>query len=158
RVLELGPSAGREGGQVVFDGPASAYAARFGLRAAASIAARTPRAPTGAIGIVGARANNLQNVTVDLPLGVVVAATAASGSGQRPLTDEVLYRAIARARGYKDIEAPGAYQRLEGTSGIKTVTLVDQAPLGRTSRGNPATYSGAWNRFRALFAEQPEAT
>ena len=70
---------------------------------------------------------------------------------------DVLYRHVARARGYKDVEAPGLYRRIEGTADIRTVTLVDQAPLGRTSRGNPATYTGAWNRIRELFAERPEA-
>jgi excinuclease ABC subunit A len=87
----------------------------------------------------------------------VVAVTGASGSGKSTLIEDVLYRALARARGYRDVEPPGAYRRLEGTSGITTVTLVDQAPLGRTSRGNPGTYSAAYSRIRAIFADSPDA-
>ena len=114
-------------------------------------------APDPAITIVGAKANNLLDVTVRIPLDAVVAITGPSGSGKSTLVEEVLYRALARARGYSDVEPAGLHRRLEGTSSIKTVTLVDQAPLGRTSRGNPATYTSAWNRIRAIFAAQPEA-
>src|SRR5262249_39699589 len=103
------------------------------------------------------RANNLRNVNVDIPLGVVAAIAGPSGSGKSTLVDEIVYRAIARARGYRDVEAPGAYQRIEGTSSIKAVTLVDQAPLGRTSPATPAPHTAAWNRFRSLFAAAPEA-
>ncbi|AUX21811.1 excinuclease ABC subunit A [Sorangium cellulosum] len=153
RVVELGPGAGKQGGRVTYDGPPAGLSARGPLAPA-----RTERrAPGGKITIHGARENNLRDVTVDVPLGVVVAVTGPSGSGKSTLVSDVLYRHIARARGYKDIEAPGLYRRIEGTAGIRAVTLVDQAPLGRTSRGNPATYSGAWNRVRALFAERPEA-
>jgi excinuclease ABC subunit A len=162
RVVELGPGAGSRGGAIVFDGTPDALTTRADLptgRALARGAAprRERREPSGAIRLVGAKANNLRDVTVSIPLGVVVAVTGASGSGKSTLVDDVLYRAIARARGYKDVEPPGPYTRLEGTSGIKTVSLVDQAPLGRTSRGNPATYTGAWNRVRALFAAEPDA-
>ncbi|UQA55727.1 excinuclease ABC subunit UvrA [Polyangium aurulentum] len=165
RVLELGPGAGKQGGKVVFDGTPEELSQRAELptgralaRSAGDVMKPGDRpGPRGAINIVGVRANNLRDVTVRLPLGQVVCVTGASGSGKSTLVEEVLYRAIARARGYKDIEQPGLHRRIEGTSGIKAVTLVDQAPLGRTSRGNPATYTGAWNRIRQLFAAQPEA-
>ena len=162
RVVELGPGAGRGGGRIVFDG-APVELARRGDTAEerAGVAPTQPRPPAaagaGAVTVVGARANNLRDVTVQIPLGAVVAITGPSGSGKSTLIEEILYRALARARGYRDVEAPGAHRRIEGTARIKTVTLVDQAPLGRTSRGNPATYSGAWNRVRALFAASPDA-
>ncbi|TKD12036.1 excinuclease ABC subunit UvrA [Polyangium fumosum] len=165
RVVELGPGAGKQGGRVVFDGAPAELARRGDLptgralaRGAASVASADERtAPRGSISIVDARANNLKDVSVRMPLGQVVCVTGASGSGKSTLVEDVLYRALARARGYKDIEPAGAHKKIEGTSGIKVVTLVDQAPLGRTSRGNPATYTGAWNRIRQKFAAEPEA-
>src|SRR5262249_1579061 len=96
--------------------------------------------------------NNLRDVTAKIPLGMVVAVTGASGSGKSTLVDDILYRAIARARGYRDVEAPGAHTRIEGSAGILEVTLVDQAPLGRTPRGNPAPYAGAWDRMGQVLA------
>jgi excinuclease ABC subunit A len=165
RVIELGPSAGKKGGRVIFDGTPEALAAEGTSptgRALAHAHVRTSSAPQvstprGAISIVGARANNLKDITVRLPLGQVVCVTGASGSGKSSLVDDVLYRAIARARGYKDIDTPGTHKRIEGTSSIKTVTIVDQSPLGRTSRGNAATYTSAWNRIRQIYAALPEA-
>jgi len=154
RVVELGPGAGVHGGHVVFDGPSKD---RPIFAADRAISARPKAEPMGKITIVGAHANNLRDVTVTIPLGVVVAVTGASGSGKSTLVEDVLYRSLAKARGYKDIEAPGAHQKIEGTAGILSVTLVDQGALGRTSRGNPATYTTAWNRIRAMFAAQPEA-
>jgi excinuclease ABC subunit A len=154
RVVELGPGAGVHGGRVVFDGPSKE---RPMLAAPQNEGDRARPEPTGKITIVGAHANNLRDVSVTIPLGVVVAITGASGSGKSTLVEDVLYRSLAKARGYKDIEAPGAHTRIEGTSGILSVTLVDQGALGRTSRGNPATYTTAWNRIRAIFAAQPEA-
>ncbi len=165
RVIELGPKAGKQGGRVIFDGtpedlaadassPTGRALAHAHVRASSAPRESTPR---GAISIVGARANNLKDITVRLPLAQVVCVTGASGSGKSSLVDDILYRAVARARGYKDIETPGTHKRIEGTSSIKTVTIVDQSPLGRTSRGNPATYTSAWNRIRQLFAALPES-
>ncbi|MBW2526494.1 MAG: excinuclease ABC subunit UvrA [Deltaproteobacteria bacterium] len=176
RVIEIGPGAGPAGGRVVFDGSPTELAKRDdlptgrALRGEAGGAGRTPP-PTadeskraneaagdrGAITVVGARAHNLANVTASFPLGQVVAVCGPSGSGKSTLVEEVLYRALARARGYRDIDAAGRHQRIEGATPIRTVTLVNAAPLGRTSRGNAATYTGAWTRFRAMFAAQPAA-
>ncbi len=166
RVIELGPKAGKLGGKVIFDGTPDALAADASSPTGRSLAhahvreappERTHASDRGAISIVGARANNLKDVTVKLPLGRVVCVTGASGSGKSTLVDDVLYRAIAKARGYKDIDAPGLHKRIEGTASIKNVTIVDQSPLGRTSRGNPATYTSAWDRIRKLFAALPES-
>ncbi|MBI4705380.1 MAG: excinuclease ABC subunit UvrA [Deltaproteobacteria bacterium] len=162
RVLELGPGAGADGGALTYDGPPQGLAGRTDLatgRALGACAAprRVPRESTGAISVHGARANNLKDVTVSFPLGAVVAVCGPSGSGKSSLVEEVLYRALARARGYRDVDPPGPYRRIEGATPIRTVTFVDQSPLGRTSRGNAATYTGAWSRMRLLLAAQPEA-
>jgi excinuclease ABC subunit A len=153
RIIELGPGSGPAGGRVTYDGPAESRP-RAGLEREPT---RGVRKPCGHLTIDGARANNLRDVTVDIPLGVVVAVTGPSGSGKSTLVDEVLYRGLARARGYRDVEAPGPYRALRNGAEILSPVLVDQAPLGRTSRGNPATYTGAWDRVRALFGSQPEA-
>src|SRR6185437_9523247 len=172
RIVELGPGAGPAGGKIIYDGPPVPRALtprpplpRAGEgekeRGAPPSPAKRERGAGGVrapgITIEGAKANNLRDVTVDVPLGKVVAVTGPSGSGKSTLVDEVLYRGLARARGYRDIEAPGAYRAIKGGAGVMAVTMVDQAPLGRTSRGNPATYTGAWDRIRAIFGKLPEA-
>src|SRR6185369_7754793 len=107
--------------------------------------------------IRGARANNLRNVSAKIPLGVLCAVTGPSGSGKSTLAVDVLYRSLARVLGDFDEEAPGDHDALEGAEPVKSVTLVDQLPLGRTSRGNAATYTKAWDAIRALYAKEPEA-
>ncbi len=162
RVLELGPSAGRAGGELVFDGsPAAACerrelaTARVLLGAQREVNHRSE--PRGELVVHQARANNLQGLTAAFPLGVVVAICGPSGSGKSSLVEQVLYRALARGLGDHAVEPPGPFGRIEGAEAIRSVTLVDQSPLGRTSRGNPATYTGAWTRLRTRFAAQPQA-
>ncbi len=184
RVVELGPLAGARGGTLTYDGPTegvrarpelATYRALFGAPTALAKSSAPPaKSKTGrkskladavsevvgdgsALTIVGARGNNLKDVTVRLPLGAVVAIAGASGSGKSSLIEDILYRSLARLQGEGDVEAPLEHDRIDGRSLVKGITLVDQAPLGRTSRGNPATYSGAWNRIRALFAQEPES-
>jgi excinuclease ABC subunit A len=155
RLLELGPGAGPAGGQVVYDGPPAGLASL--VESGAKIGDGSGARASGKLTIASAKANNLRDVTVDIPLGCVVAVTGPSGSGKSTLVEEVLYRGLARARGYRDVEMPGAYKAISGATQILAPVLVDQAPLGRTSRGNPATYTGAWDRVRAIFGKQPEA-
>ncbi len=161
RVLELGPGAGAAGGRIVFDGtPAEARAGNTATaRAMAGVSRRTEpvRTPTGFLELRCASANNLRNVDVDVPLGVVCAITGPSGSGKSTLSVDILYRALARHFGDFDEELPGAFKSLTGYAALKRVALVDQSPLGRTSRGNPATYSKAWDCVRTLYGKEPAA-
>jgi excinuclease ABC subunit A len=170
RVVELGPGAGRAGGRIVFDGPpaallasgrsdlATARALGRGVGDARAPTRRTsPRPPSGKLVVRGARAQNLRDVTVTVPLGVVVGVCGPSGSGKSTLVEEVLYHGVARALGVRDAPPPGPHDGIDGIEALRAVELVDQSPLGRTSRGNAATYTGAWARMRALLAAQPEA-
>ncbi|WP_408890950.1 excinuclease ABC subunit UvrA [Myxococcus faecalis] len=162
RVLELGPGAGREGGELCFDGPPEALAKRKDLPTGRLLAGgaetkRAPRERTGELVVKGAREHNLKALSVKVPLGVLCAVTGPSGSGKSTLVDEVLYRHLARRLGVKDVEAPGAVDALEGADAVKAITFVDQSPLGRTSRGNAATYTKAWDRLRERFAAEPDA-
>ncbi len=163
RVIELGPGAGTLGGRIVFDGPPGGLATRTDVAtgrawARSRVADRPPvrRASTGLV-VRGAKANNLDLGEVHVPLGVVCAVTGPSGSGKSTLVEEVIYRSLARALGDSSVPRPGTCQAVEGAGSIGRVVLVDQAPLGRTARGNAATYTKAWNRIRALFAAEPEA-
>ena len=163
RVLELGPGAGAEGGQLLFDGTARGLARRRDLPTGRALAAERDAVPPmrregqGKLRVVGARANNLTNVTVELPLGLVCALSGPSGSGKSTLAEEIVYRSLGKHFGLVDIDPAGEHDAIEGAEQLVGVVLVDQAPLGRTSRGNPATYTKAWDRIRALFAAEPAA-
>jgi excinuclease ABC subunit A len=115
------------------------------------------RRPRAWIGVKNAHANNLKGIDVDIPLGVLTAITGPSGSGKSTLAEDIVYRALARSKGVRDVEPPGAHDGVEGAAAVTKVTLVDQSPLGRTSRGNAATYTKAWDHLRARFAAEPEA-
>jgi excinuclease ABC subunit A len=164
RVIELGPGAGSDGGRVVKDAPPSAFntaetatGRALGAPGVRGLLARAPRTPSGWLSVKGASANNLRAVDAELPLGVLCAVTGPSGSGKSTLAVDIVYRTLARTLGDFDVEVPGACAGIEGLSALKSVTLVDQSPLGRTSRGNAATYTKAWDLVRALYAKQPEA-
>jgi len=161
RVIELGPGAGDRGGAIVQDAPPSAFgttATATGRALGAQVSApRAIRAPRAWLKIKGATANNLRGIDADLPLGVLCAVTGPSGSGKSSLAVDIVYRAVARNFGDFDVEVPGACAAIEGLSALKSVTLVDQSPLGRTSRGNAATYTKAWDLVRTLYAKEPEA-
>ncbi len=164
-IVDLGPGAGVHGGEVVAEGPPSAIEAAprsltgAYLRGEKRIevpATRRPADPERALVVRGARGHNLQGVDAAVPLGCFVAVTGVSGSGKSSLVNETLYRALARHfHRAKDLPLP--FDRLEGLEGVDKVIEVDQAPIGRTPRSNPATYTGVFTPIRALFAELPES-
>lgn len=154
RVVELGPGAGEAGGQVVYDGPPK-------RAAAASRVATRPRIPSERfeewLSVERPTAHNLVCERVRIPLGAMVAITGPSGSGKSTLATGIVYRALARRLGDFDVEPPEAHEALVGGDNLKAVRLVDQSPLGRTSRGNAATYTKAWDAIRKRFAQTSEA-
>jgi excinuclease ABC subunit A len=164
-VIDLGPRAGRLGGEVVAEGGVAdilqhptSLTARY-LRGELRIAVPPGRRLADRrrrLRIVGARANNLRNLTVDIPLGLFVTVTGVSGSGKSSLVTDILYRALAR-HFYRAKVVPGAHTRLEGLDQIDKVIDIDQSPIGRTPRSNPATYTGLFTPIRELFTALPEA-
>ncbi len=160
RVLELGPGAGEQGGQLLFDGRPEALAKRDDLPTGRAWKrkplARKPRVAKASLHIHGATANNLKNVSVDIPLGMLTVLSGPSGSGKSTLAEDILFRAALRVTG-KIGEKAGPHERIDGLEAFKAAVLVNQAPLGRTARGNAATYTKAWDRLRQRFAAEPDA-
>ena len=164
-VVDLGPRAGRHGGEVVVAGKLRAVlnhpdslTARY-LRGELRIplpARRRVADGERMLRIVGARQHNLKDLTVNVPLGLFVAVTGVSGSGKSTLVTDILYRALAR-HFYRAKVMPGAHQRIDGLEHIDKVIDIDQSPIGRTPRSNPATYTGLFTPIRELFTFLPES-
>ncbi|AYD63195.1 excinuclease ABC subunit A [Achromobacter sp. B7] len=164
RIIDIGPGPGERGGYIVFDGtPKQLRAAdtltgnylggrqRVEAPRPMPVAANTPR-----LLLEGVNAHNLKNVSVELPLGRLVCVTGVSGSGKSTLVQDVLYPALLKQKG-KPSETPGAFDRLLGAEQIADVVMVDQTPIGKTARSNPASYVGAFDAIRKLFAQAPLA-
>jgi excinuclease ABC subunit A len=164
-VIDLGPRAGREGGQVVVQGSvddvvhhATSLTGRY-LRRELRIpvpARRREPAPGKVLRVLGARQHNLRNLSVELPLGLFIAVTGVSGSGKSTLVTEILYRALAR-QFYRAKALPGEHDGLDGAESVDKVLDIDQSPIGRTPRSNPATYTGLFTPIRELYAQLPES-
>ena len=164
-LVDVGPGAGENGGRIVYSGkPANIGMATSsvtgdyltGRRRIVVPAKRRKVDHSRELRIVGARQNNLKNLTVHIPLGVFTCITGVSGSGKSTLIDDILYPVLAdRLNGARIV--PGRYTRVEGVDQLKKVIHVDQSPIGRTPRSNPATYTGVWDKIRVLFAKTPEA-
>ena len=163
-LIDLGPGAGDAGGEVVAQGTVEQVARNkhsvTGLYLAGKLRIDTPpsRRPGNGrfLSVIGARENNLKDLTVRIPLGMFVCITGVSGSGKSTLMVEVLHKALARSL-HGAREQPGAHKRLEGVDYIDKVINIDQSPIGRTPRSNPGTYTGVFDSIRSLFAELPEA-
>ncbi|SIS12304.1 excinuclease ABC subunit UvrA [Natronorubrum thiooxidans] len=159
QVIDMGPGPGKRGGEVVANGPVEAVKGTEGSITGEYLSGQRQipvpderRDPEGALTIRGARQHNLDDVDVDIPLGNFTAITGVSGSGKSTLMHEVLYKGLAREMNNNTSVIPGDHDALEGLEEIETVRLIDQSPIGRTPRSNPATYTNVFDYIRDLFA------
>jgi excinuclease ABC subunit A len=163
-VIDLGPGAGRHGGTLVAHGtpaeimrePNSLTGAYISGKAAIAMRAERRQANGAALTILGANENNLKHLDVTFPLGVMTVVTGVSGSGKSTLVNDILYRALARQL-YRSREKAGEHKAISGAEHIDKVIRIDQSPIGRTPRSNPATYTGVFTQIRDLYAMLPES-
>src|SRR6202030_2470283 len=161
-VLDIGPGAGIHGGEVVAEGtpddimanPTSLTGRYLKGELTIAVPPRRPRNPRRALKVINARGNNLKNVTAEIPLGLFTCVTGVSGGGKSTLLVDTLYKALARRLNGAS-EAPAPYDRIEGLEHLDKVIDIDQSPIGRTPRSNPATYTGAFTPIREWFAGLP---
>ena len=163
-VVDIGPGAGEHGGEVVAKGtPKEFVRSRKSITAAyLSGKKRIPvpekrRQPTGYLTILGAQENNLKNIDVDIPLGVFTCVTGVSGSGKSSIVNEILYKRLARDLNHSRTSRPGKHKDILGVDQLDKVINIDQSPIGRTPRSNPATYTGVFDMIRDLFASTVDA-
>mgnify|MGYP002571945620 FL=1 len=162
-IVDIGPGAGEHGGQAVAEGTAedikknknSVTGAYLSGRLAIPVPAKR-REPTGFISVKGAKENNLKNINVDIPLGVMTCVTGVSGSGKSSLVNQILYKSLAKSLN-RALTIPGQHKEITGVENLDKVINIDQSPIGRTPRSNPATYTGIFDIIRDLFAATTEA-
>lgn len=162
-VVDIGPGAGEHGGEVVAAGTAEEIMKEKRSITGAYLSRRivipvpqTRRAPSGFLKVIGARENNLKNIDVDIPLGVFTCVTGVSGSGKSSLINEILYKSLARNLNRARC-IPGKHKEIQGMEQLDKVIDIDQSPIGRTPRSNPATYTGVFDMIRDLFAATSDA-
>lgn len=162
-IVDIGPGAGEHGGQVVAVGTAEELMQCENSITGDYLSGRKKipvpevrKEPTGWIKVVGAQENNLKNIDVEFPLGVLTCVTGVSGSGKSSLVNEILYKRLARDLN-RARTIPGKHKRIEGLEQVDKVIDIDQSPIGRTPRSNPATYTGVFDLIRDLFAATPDA-
>lgn len=162
-IVDIGPGAGEHGGELVAQGTAEEIMKTPNSITGAYLSGKiqipipeTRRKPVGWLKIVGAQENNLKNINVEIPLGVLTCITGVSGSGKSSLTNEILYKRLARDLNRARM-IPGKHKKMEGIENLDKVIDIDQSPIGRTPRSNPATYTGVFDQIRDLFAATPDA-
>ena len=162
-IVDIGPGAGEHGGKVVAAGTAQEIMACPDSITGAYLSGKlkipvpeTRRTPTGCLTVRGAAENNLKNIQVDFPLGVMTCVTGVSGSGKSSLVNEILYKTLARKLN-RARTIPGKYKEITGLEQLDKVIAIDQSPIGRTPRSNPATYTGVFDQIRDLFASTADA-
>lgn len=162
-VVDIGPGAGEHGGLVVAAGTADEIMKQEGSITGAYLSGKlkipvpsTRKQPTGYLKVIGAQENNLKNIDVTIPLGVMTCVTGVSGSGKSSLVNEILYKALAKKLN-RSRTVPGKHKRIDGIEQLDKVIAIDQSPIGRTPRSNPATYTGVFDQIRDLFASTADA-